>query len=50
MSSIITDRQFPIGQQQAAGQNWSAEAAGLGGRRAWKEAGYARRRAWFLGD
>jgi hypothetical protein len=35
---LITDGQFPIGQQgtgysAAAGQNWSAEAAGLGGRR-----------------
>jgi len=38
-SGIIADSRHPIGQQVAAGQNWSAEAAGLGGRRVEREAG-----------
>ena len=38
-SGIIADSRHPIGPQVAAGQNWSAEAAGLGGRRVEREAG-----------
>ena len=35
---IIADSRDPIGQQLAAGQNWSAEAAGLvSAVDAWKE-------------